>query len=104
MTKCLSCEADQYNLDPLTRIENEVLFKSITFKDSKFSTELPFNQHITQLPNYYKEAVAVMCNFEKKLVKNEVHLHSYNDQIQKMIDDKIFSIIYLQFSFLHRWG
>ena len=93
MTKCLSCEADPYNLDPLTRIENELLFKSITFRDSKFSTELPFNQHITQLPNYYKEAVAVMCNFEKKLVKNEVHLHSYNDQIQKMIDDKIVSII-----------
>ena len=63
ITKCLSCEADQYNLDPLTRIENELILKSITFKDSKFSTELPFNQHITQLPCYFKEAIAVMGNF-----------------------------------------
>ena len=47
MQKCMACEADQFNLDPLIKLENEIIFKNISFNIKSFTTELLFNQNKT---------------------------------------------------------
>ena len=93
MLRCAACEADQFNLDPLVKLENQIIFKSISFTGKNYTTELPFKDLITQLPCYYREAVNVFERFERKIMKNNNHLSSYNCQIQTMIDEGIFSIV-----------
>ena len=81
MLRCAACEADQFNLDPVIKLENQIIFKSISFSGKNFTTELPFKDLITQLPGYYWKAVNVFERYERKLMKNNNHLASYNNQI-----------------------
>ena len=90
--QCTNCKINPFVINDVRREQDGEMCKLLQYDREKehITTDLPFNSLVNDLPTHYKSNLKLFDSFEKKLLKNQEHKLSVNEQIQGMLDKEFF--------------
>ncbi len=87
---CADCEA-MLNLSPITSYENQVLASCLSLnQENRWILHGKYNEKLRLVPDNFQATLEFQKRLEKRLLLNPTLMQSFNENIQRRIDSKMF--------------